>query len=171
MVFRIFPLLGVLTVTAATGCGRQEEAVPQRRPRPVIVSVLKKQEPPHASLVSASVGSWKTEQIGFEVGGRVDFVVEPNTEIEGRIQDKDGAQILEGTPIGRLESERYSLQVAKAKADVTRADQNLLAARTELNDYIPAQIAAANGFPRLGEDRVRTQPALVRSKRWCSGRC
>ena len=94
-------------------------------------------------MVSASVGSWKTEEVGFEVGGRVEFVVEPNTEIEGRIFDKEGSLILPGSPIGRLESERYDLQVAKAKADVTRAEQNLLAAQTELDENIPAQIAAA----------------------------
>ena len=144
------------------GCDRAEQVIPERRPRPVIVTELKQQPPPHASMVSASVGSWKTEEIGFEVGGRIEYVVEPNTEIEGRILDKDGNLITEGIPIGQLESERYSLQVAKAKADVVRADQNLQVALTEFHENIPAQIAAANRHSRLSQDGVRAKQAPAR---------
>ena len=121
-----------------TGCGSEQTEIPERRPRPVIVDALRKQSPPNASMVSASVGSWKTEQIGFEVSGRIDYVVEPNTEIEGRISDKEGNVITKGTPVGQIESERYSLQVAMAKAEVTRAEQNLLAAKT-LRTHNPRQ--------------------------------
>ena len=135
--------VGVLCCFGAVGCGPERQAIPERRPRPVLVSELTRRLPPNASLVSGSVESWKTEEIGFEVGGRVEFVVEPSTEIEGRIHDKQGQLIAEGTPIGRLESERYRLQVARAEAEVVRAEQNLLAARAELDQNLPAQIAAA----------------------------
>ena len=144
-----------------SGCDSQEQIILERRARPVIVSELKKQPPPHASMVSASVGSWKTEQIGFEVNGRIEFVVEPNTEIEGRIFDKEGNLITEGTPIGQLESERYSLQVEKAKADVVRAEQNLLAAQTELNENIPAQIAAATATRDLAKTEYERSQRLL----------
>ena len=107
------------------------------------VSVLKQSGAPQAALASGSVGSWKTEQIGFEVGGRVEFVAEPNTAVEGRVYDKNGMQIVDGTPIGRLESERYELKVSQAKADVAQAEQSLVAAKVELNDTLPAQITAA----------------------------
>jgi len=133
----------MLTTLVATNCNSQEEAAPKRRPRPVTVAVLKKQPPPNASLITASAGSWKVEQIGFEVGGRVEFVAEPNTEIEGRIFDKSGKLIVPGTPIGRLESERYRIQVGKARAEVARAEQTLLAAQIDLDESIPAQISAA----------------------------
>lgn len=142
------------------GCGGHEEDIPERRPRPVLVNQLKKQNPPHASLVSASVGSWKTEQIGFEVGGRVEFVVEPSTKIEGRIYDKEGELILEGTPIGRLESERYQLQVARAQAEVTRAEQNLLAGQTELEENLPAQIASATASRDLAKTEFERSEQL-----------
>ena len=152
----------VLSVTF--GCGRQEQVIPEKRPRPVTVQVLHKRQPVHASLVSASVGSWKTEQIGFEVNGRVKFVVEPNTEIEGRIRDKEGNLILEGTPIAEIDDERYQLQLAKAKADVTRAEQTLLAAQTEANESIPAQIAAAEASRDLAKiEYDRSQRLLDRN--------
>ena len=57
--------------------------------------------------------------------------------------DKAGERIVDGTPIGRLESERYQLRVEQAKADVAQAEQNLVAANVELNSTIPAQITAA----------------------------
>ncbi len=150
----------LIAACATVGCERQETVIPERRPRPVTVKLLTKQQPPHGSLVSASVGSWKTEQIGFEVGGRVEMVAEPNTEIEGRVHDESGTLIVEGTPVARIDDERYRLQVDKAKADVTRAEQNLAAAQTELNESIPAQIAAAVATRNLAKTEYERSQRL-----------
>lgn len=164
MTARRFFAMVILIALSTLGCGRQEQVIPERRPRPVTVATLVQQRPPNAAMVSASVGSWKTEEIGFEVGGRVEFVVEPNTEIEGRIFDKEGNMILKGTPIGRIESERYALQVAKAEADVKRAEQNLLAAQTDLDENIPAQIAAATANRDLAKTEFeRSQRLFARN--------
>ncbi len=143
-------LLGCVLI-AITGCKPQAKPVLEKRPRPVTVVTLHKQPPPNAALVTASVASWKTEDIGFEVNGRIDFVAEPNTEIEGRLSDKTGNTVVEGTPIARIESERYELQVDKAKADVTRAEQSLIAAKTELESSFPAQTAAAKATSELAK--------------------
>ena len=146
-----FASVSLLTLCSLLcGCG-ETEAPLERRPRPVTVRVLSSDGAPQASLVAGSVGSWKTEQIGFEVGGRVEFVAEPNTEVEGRVFDKDGTQIVDGTPIGRLESERYQLRVAQAASDVEQAKQNLIAANVELNNTIPAQIEAAAATRQLAK--------------------
>ncbi|MEM9645511.1 MAG: HlyD family efflux transporter periplasmic adaptor subunit [Planctomycetota bacterium] len=131
------------------GCGKSDQGIPEKRPRPVSTGVLLERFPPDASLVTASVDSWKTEEIGFEVGGRVEFVVEPRTEVRGRIQDETGNMIAEGTPMGRLESERYELQVAKGESEVVRAEKSLLAAETELNESMPAQMSAAKATREL----------------------
>lgn len=160
---RLLHIVGLLTM-AASGCERQAEGVAEKRARPVIVKVLTKTQPPDSSLVSASVGSWKTEQVGFEVGGRVEFVAEPKTEIQGRVRDKDGKPIMEGTPVARLESERFSLQVAKAKADVKRAEQNLVVANTELKESIPAQIAAAEASRTLAKTEYDRSQRLLKQQ-------
>ena len=141
-------LAGLLLVV---GCARQETVIPAKRPRPVKVEVLRKQRPPRGSLVSASVACWKQEQVGFEVGGRVESVVEPNTEIKGRVHKENGEVMFVGTPIAVIENERYRLQVQKATADVTRAEQTLIAAQTEANESIPAQIAAAEASRDLAK--------------------
>ncbi|MEM6474342.1 MAG: hemolysin D, partial [Planctomycetota bacterium] len=119
--------LGLSLVPFLSGCGSPEDDTPERRPRPVVTEIIKRQTPPDAALVTASVGSWKTEEIGFEVQGRVEFVVEENTPIEGRIFDADDQPVSSGTPIARLESERFALQVARAKSEVASTQQNLRA--------------------------------------------
>ncbi|MEM6471833.1 MAG: HlyD family efflux transporter periplasmic adaptor subunit, partial [Planctomycetota bacterium] len=103
--------------------------------------------------------------LGFEVSGRVEFVVDQNAEIEGRTSDASGKLIIAGTPIARIESERYELAVANAKAAVARAEQDLVVAQTDLDETIPAQIEAANASIELARveydrsKRLRAQNA------------
>ena len=107
--------------------------------------------PPESSLVTASVASWKSEQIGFEVGGRLEWVVEPNEEIEGRVEDTEGTLIVQGAPVARIENERYRLGVERAKAEVERATQNLAAVTIEFEKGLPAQIDAARAEEQLAK--------------------
>ncbi|MEM6473566.1 MAG: hypothetical protein AAF802_28665, partial [Planctomycetota bacterium] len=97
------------TCLALVGCDSSDEAIIQRRPRPVATRTLIQQLSPNAAFVTASAGAWKTEDLGFEVSGRVEFVVDQNAEIEGRTSDASGKLIIAGTPIARIESERYEL--------------------------------------------------------------
>ncbi|MEM6468935.1 MAG: HlyD family efflux transporter periplasmic adaptor subunit [Planctomycetota bacterium] len=157
------------TCLALVGCDSPDEAIVQRRPRPVATRTLIKQLPPNAALVTASAAAWKTEDLGFEVSGRVEFVVDQNAEIEGRTRDASGKLILAGTPIARIESERYELAVATAKATVARAEQDLVVARTDLDETIPAKIEAANASVELARveydrsKRLRAQNANSQS--------
>ena len=146
------------------GCDSNPATEIIRRPRPVTTVKLAESPPPSQSLVTASVGSWKTEPIGFEVGGRIEFVVEENPPIEGRVFAAQGQELIEGTPVARVESERFELQVARASAEVSRASQNLLVAETELNESIPAQIAAAVASRTLAQqDFDRSQKLNARN--------
>ncbi|QDT03997.1 Inner membrane protein YibH [Rubripirellula lacrimiformis] len=150
-----------LILIGIAGCGPKTEVVVEKRPRPVVAELLRKQPPPNAALITASAGAWKTEQIGFEVGGRVEFVVEQNASIQGRIYDADDQLIFAGDPIARLESERFRLAVARAKADVETAEQNVLAARTDLEQTIPAQIASAVAKRTAAESEYSRSKQLV----------
>lgn len=156
------PPVASLALILATilGCGPKDVAEAEKRPRPVKTVTLVKTPPPIGALLTGSVGSWKDEQIGFEVGGRVEFVVEQNESIEGRIRNEAGEHILEGTPIAKLESERFELQVARAMSDVERAKQNLSAAETELRENIPAQIASAEASALLAKTEYQRKLSL-----------
>ncbi|MEP3477904.1 MAG: HlyD family efflux transporter periplasmic adaptor subunit [Fuerstiella sp.] len=162
--FGRLPLFVGLGVCLFIGCGQDSEPKQQQAPRPVTVRPLLKTDPPNAAMVTASVGSWKQEAIGFEVGGRVEFVAEPNTEIEGRVVSEDGEVILEGTPIGRIESERYQLQVERAESEVRRADNTLKAAQVELEDGIPAQQAAAQASLNLAKVQYERSQSLFEKR-------
>ena len=169
------PLLFLCAVLTFSACdsSRRKSEIPEPKPRPVAVATLMKSAPPSSKMVSASVASWKTEEIGFEVNGRVEWVAEPNTDIEGRIVERTtekvqvlGYQvdtqmenlIIEGTPIAKLEDERYRLQVESAKAEILRTQESINAATIELEKSLPSQLRAAEAEKQLAEterDRSR----------------
>ncbi len=152
------------------GCGPKEDQSHEIRPRPVTTQVLVKQLPPSAAMLSASVSSWKTEQIGFEVGGRVKWVLEPNKEVEGRQSYQDGEQTLEtGTPLAQLETERFEIALEKAKAEKVRASKTLDSARIELNESIKAQIDAAKATRDLADIEYKRSEKLFRQKAGSKG--
>ena len=47
-------------------------------------------DPGRYERVTGTVASWKTDQLGFEVEGRVQFVIEEETNVAGQVYDKDG---------------------------------------------------------------------------------
>ena len=151
--------LATLTLALGSGCEPAQNASLEKKPRPVEVTLLVKSQPTNRSMVTAPVASWKTEQIGFEVSGRIEAVVEPNTNIEGRVRDADGNLILEGTPIARIDPERYELQVESQTAQVSRAQQAIEAAKIQIERTIPAQLRAAKA------EKKRAQTEYDRSRR------
>ena len=152
--------VGLMLAAVGCGSGEQTDIQPEKKARPVEVRTLHKDLPPTAALVSASVASWKTEEIGFEVGGRVEWVTEPNTDIEGEVFDANGDPLIKGTPIARLESERFELQVEMAEADVARAVQSVNAARIELDKSLPSQMRAAEAEKKLAETEFERSKRL-----------
>lgn len=83
------------------GCGGKSQPAAVKLPRPVTVLRLAESEPGRMNSVTGLVGSWKTEQLGFEVSGRVQFVIEPETDIDGEVVtflgDGDTARTLDPT--------------------------------------------------------------------------
>jgi len=158
---RISPgLVAVAVLLLANGCDLKPAATKlEKKPRPVEVAVLAISTQANSTMVSAPVASWKTEQISMEVGGRIEWVVEPNTDIEGHVRDAEGNTVIEGTPIARINSERYQLQVESQGAQVERAQQAINAAKIQLEKTLPAQIDAAEA------EQKRAKTEYDRSKR------
>ena len=140
--FRRFTLFG-LFLFALIGCEVAEEKTVAKKPRPVELAVLAKQTPPGRALVPAVVASWKTEKVGAEVAGSVKWIVENNSDIQGRIRDDDGTLIMEGTPIAQIDTERYDLQLESAEAEVARAKNAIEAVEIEIAKTLPSQLRAA----------------------------
>ena len=109
-------IVGALAVCVG-GCSSSETPVAREKPpRPVSVLVMKQTNPRRSIQLTGSVSSWKTELIGFQVGGRVESVLEPGTDIAGRTVDENGDVITQGTVLAELETDRYELALASAKA-------------------------------------------------------
>jgi hypothetical protein len=69
---------------------RSEQLVPtNKQPRPVSVLELRATVGPQQQRATGVANPWKTEDIGFEVAGRVESVIEPDKDINGRLVDPE----------------------------------------------------------------------------------
>jgi multidrug efflux pump subunit AcrA (membrane-fusion protein) len=152
--FRTLLRLDVLLLTIAlAGC--KEATEPPRAPsRPVTYVTLKTTTPRPISRLTGSAESWKREDIGFEVAGRVLRVVEPGANIVGRTFDEQGELLTEGTVLAEVDDERYqiALNQAEAAADAARAD---------LEEVIPQQLAEAEAALTLANRELQRYTNLV----------
>ena len=135
------------------GCSG-DEAPEERAPRAVSYVALQLSEPGTGGRLTGTVESWKREDIGFEVAGRLLSIVEPGVDIEGRTFDEEGNLLLEGTVLAKLDMERY--RIAKRQAETTAE-----AARTELEQVIPKQLAEAQAALDLADKELQRYANLV----------
>ena len=121
---RLMLILLCPAVILGCGSGNKEEA-DKPRPRPVTYMLLKMSDPSNLTRITGSVESWKVEKVGFQVEGRVLFVVEPGVEIIGNIYDEKGAVLENGTVMAELKDERHALRLKEANARVAARQADL----------------------------------------------
>lgn len=141
-----------MPLLALVGCG-EGVAPPPEPPRPVTYVTLRTMNPGATIRLTGTAESWKREEIGFEVPGRVMRIVEPGANIVGRTFDEAGNLLTEGTELARLDDERYQIaaQQAQAGADATR---------TQLEQVIPQQIKEAEANLELQEKELARYQAI-----------
>lgn len=105
---RICWVSAALALLVLPGCGRGK-VKDRKYPRPVSALVLTKTNPSPTLKLTGVVSSWKTEQIGFEVPGKVLWVLEPGRNIKRRIEVRpelngDPSAILQGELPGQFPS-------------------------------------------------------------------
>jgi len=74
----------VMGLAVLIGCGDQEPKDTEPNPRPVTVLELREMDPVEPLQLTGSVNAWKEQDLAFEVAGRIEWIVEPGTELEGR---------------------------------------------------------------------------------------
>lgn len=123
------------------GCAAESEGDRPEKP-PVPVSVIQPRRFPyaHRQLIAASVVPWKTEQIGFEIPGRISSVLEPMEEVSPRLELESASP---PTVLARLESERFQIAVETANADLAVAEQRLAVNTVAIRKRLPTAISAA----------------------------
>lgn len=160
-VYRVFV---VLLCGSVLGCNSDRAQGPVKSPRPVSVLALTVSDPGRFDHVSGTVTSWKTDQLGFEVAGRVEFVIEPEQDISGQLYDQGDQMLTEADQLARLDPTRYDLAVAAAKAEIVTAEKQREAAQIELDSVIPAQVDAADAQRDLAQTEVERNEKLVADK-------
>lgn len=172
------------------GCsGPNDDARPVvKPPKPVAVMTLQRTSPSMQRSVTGSVVPWKTEQIGFEVAGRVAEVIEPNERVvprmEGAAESERGAaersdngttRVDESndpqpTPLARLDDEQLRIAVESARANVEVARLNRDANRVTIEQQLPSLIESAEAEAGLAKtefariSRLSKQNAIARAE-------
>ncbi|WP_231743742.1 HlyD family secretion protein [Stieleria neptunia] len=113
---------------------------------------------------------WKSEQIGFEVAGRVTEVIEPNESVTPQIGEEPAQGAPRATPLARLDDEALQIAVDSAHASVEVAKLNRDANLVTIEQQLPAQIESAKAEADLADielSRARqlsNQNAISRSE-------
>jgi len=146
----------IFVIALFAGCAK-EPAREQRDARPVSYISLTLSDPGAGSRLTGTVESWKREDIGFEVAGRLLRIVEPGIDIEGRTLDEEGNLLSEGTVLAELDDERYLIAAKQAQ---TAAD----AARTDLEQLVPQMLVEAEAALSLANKELERYTNLVRTQ-------
>lgn len=143
--------LTFLSTVFLVGCQQAAVELPPRPPRPVTTLTLSNGVPVSSNIVSGSVKSWKTEDIGFEVAGRLQWVLEPGENIKGQLVSPDGELIQQGTPLAQIDPTRYQIAVESAQANLDVAKLSKESIEINLNDSLPAELESAKSDLKLAE--------------------
>lgn len=164
----LWPLLLLLAVASLAGCGGREED--HSTARPVTVLKLDIVNPRDMLSLTGSVETWKQENIGFEVAGRIQYVIDPDTMVqqppvgEKTTYDENGVPKTEGTIIAYLENERYKLARDEARARAVAAWAQVEALLKEINAVLVAKRAAAEArLERAKRDYERLQKLVAQN--------
>ncbi|MCA9122484.1 MAG: HlyD family efflux transporter periplasmic adaptor subunit [Planctomycetaceae bacterium] len=176
-------LLVMITLFGVLGCKSEtDNELRAKSPRPVSVFKLELTDPNITERVTGVAGSWKTQDLSFEVAGRIQYVVEPETDIEGRLfasqpvapataegatdnAASDAAPTLftPGTELARIDATRYQLKVSSAEAQIAMITQQRAASMVELEKVIPAERGSATAELRFQDAELARIEPLVRS--------
>ncbi len=163
-----FSTLLLAVLITSSGCQRtpRTEMPKIKPPKPVSVMRLSRTKQIQRQLITGTIAPWKTEQIGFEVEGRVSFVIEKNDEVQPVLPS---GLATPPTPVAKIEPERLEIALATAKADKQVAERRLEANRVAIEQRIPAVIESAKSDLKFAQaefrrtERVKT--ALSQSER------
>ena len=99
-------------ISMFTGCGKQDTIL-EPNPRPVTVLELRELNPVKPLQLTGSVMSWKEQDISFEVSGRVEWIVEMGTNLEGRWEE-DGKVHIPGDVMASIDKRHYKIRLKAA---------------------------------------------------------
>ncbi|VGO23457.1 efflux RND transporter periplasmic adaptor subunit [Pontiella sulfatireligans] len=151
----------ICLLAVLSGCSQSVEP-PERPPRPVSYVTLKTTTPESARRFSGTVDAWKSAQVGFEVAGRVEWVIDMGTEVAGETRDISGKSVAAGTVIARLDDERYRIALKDAEAKLEASRAHLILQQQELERY--TRMVAERSASREKLDQVEASCKQAQSE-------
>ncbi len=162
----------ILCVTMASllmvGCQSKDSAQTEEvLARPVSYMTLREHNPARDSLSAGSVVSWKEETIGFDVSGRIEFVMDQGTNVQGPILDGDGNLVNPGTVVARLENKRYAEEINEARAEIQATEARMLRAKADYGRQVEVyeKGAGAKSYVDKAEAEYKAALAALRAAR------
>ena len=146
------------------GCeqAKVEESKTNESPTtPVKVITLSQKNPSLDLRLTGTVDTWKQEEISFEVGGKIDYVIDGGADVQGALKNIKGEIIKQGTILAKLDKKIYQLRVESAKADIKALQAQYKTTETEINHVIPAQLAEAKSSLQLAERNYKRLSKLM----------
>jgi multidrug resistance efflux pump len=116
---------------------------------------LTEYDPVEPLQLTGSVKSWKEADVAFEVEGRVQYVVEQGTNLKGRWVE-DGRVRAQGELLAVVDTRTYEIARDSAQASLVAAQEERATAQVELEQVLPANLAAA------AAERDRAEAEFVR---------
>lgn len=148
----------ILITAAVCGCSRQAnmDAPIEPAPRPVSVFTLVESAPARSMMLTGVVGSWKTEDLGFEVSGRVNYVIGTETNVDGPLKGRSGQ------PIASIDPEKYDTAVESAKAQIEMLQRKREAAEIQWKNVLPFQRDAEMAAKKLADADLERGETLIK---------
>ncbi len=163
----------VLAFCTLVGCNGSTDTFGPKPPRPVTTLKLTEGVSSVANFVAGSVKPWKSEDVGFEVSGRLLFVLKKGANIQGRsfqvldantgeAIDEVAAEGVEGsqpfTLLAEIDSTEYKIKKKSVEAQLEIARQEKENLKIQLKSTLPAKVAAAKSdFARAVTDFDRIE--------------
>lgn len=135
-----------------SGCGKEAEPEAAEQPTPVTYVELKLEAPEVGMRIAGVAASWSEQDIAFEVGGTLEYVVEAGEQYLGGFEDGERLGV-----IARLDPTPYQTALEIAQAEV--ASQ-----RRTIEQVLPARLDQINAeIERTRVDYENTRDAFERN--------
>ena len=136
----------------AAGCGKKAATETAVQPTPVSYVELSLEAPEVGMRIAGVAAAWSEQDIAFEVGGTLEYVVEAGERFSGGLEDGERLGI-----IARLDSTQYQTAFEIAQADVASQQRTI-------EQVLPARLLQINAeIERTRVDYENTRDAFERS--------
>lgn len=157
----ISSLLTSLSFNGCTSDGPAEVSTTTTRP----VSVIQLSERTHnrQTHLTGAVSLYRQQDVGFEVSGRVLFVLDVGKEVSGPVFDGRGEMIRAGDVIAKLDDTRQHLHARGIRARLNSLEKQMEARQIEASQVAQANLRAAQARLRGATNEVEAARQVIKA--------